>query len=65
MTNKYRVHKDCFAFVSDTEKGCNILKKLYCKFSNCKFYKTKVRIGCTPEEMPQGEEYKDFYFSDN
>ncbi|WP_304818972.1 hypothetical protein [uncultured Clostridium sp.] len=26
---------------------------------------TKVRIGCTPEEMPQGEEYKDFYFSDN
>ena len=27
--------------------------------------KKKVRIGCTPEEMPQGEEYKDFYFSDN
>ncbi len=25
----------------------------------------KPRIGCLPKEMPQGEEYKDFYFSDN
>lgn len=49
MSNKYRVHKDCFAFVSDTEKGCNILEKLYCKFSNCKFYKTD-RDGDYPKE---------------
>lgn len=33
------LHKDCFAFSSDNEKGCTILKKLYCKGENCKFYK--------------------------
>lgn len=43
---KYQVHTDCFAY---TENGCNVLRQLYCKFSNCKFYK-QHREGEYPKE---------------
>lgn len=33
----------CFAY--DSEKGnCSVLKKLYCKKENCRFYKTKKQL---------------------
>lgn len=31
-------HKDCFAYEGE---GCGILKELYCKNEECRFYKTK------------------------
>ena len=34
------VKKDCFAYGSLNNK-CSILKETYCKYENCKFYKTK------------------------
>lgn len=34
------LHKDCFAFCSDTERGCAALNELICKKKDCKFYKT-------------------------
>lgn len=38
---KYQVKTDCFAYGETKEKGCNILKSLYCRYENCKFYKPK------------------------
>lgn len=43
------LHKDCFAFSSDNEKGCTILKKLYCKGERCKFYKKHREDKCSIE----------------
>ena len=37
-----QIKTDCFAYKPDNiHNKCNILKKLYCKFEECKFYKNK------------------------
>ena len=38
---KYIIHKNCFAFSSTDDNGCNALKHLFCKTENCKFFKTE------------------------
>lgn len=45
-----RIHKDCFAYQNSSEKGCGILKALYCKSGKCKFYKLK-REGKYPNKI--------------
>lgn len=41
MKNKHQIKNDCFAFIVDKINGCKILDCLYCRFEECKFYKTK------------------------
>lgn len=38
---QYVIHKNCFAYASADENGCNALKRLFCKTENCKFFKTE------------------------
>lgn len=37
------IKKDCFAY--DTRhKYCNVLKELYCRNEDCKFYKNRTEV---------------------
>lgn len=45
------IHKDCFGYQSSNDTGCTILKHLYCKTGECKFYKTD-RDGKYPWQAP-------------
>lgn len=46
------IHKDCFGY---GDNGCTILKELFCKNENCKFYKTD-RDGKYPNPLSDKEE---------
>lgn len=35
------IHKNCFAYQSDSLNGCAALKELYCRNEECKFFKLK------------------------
>lgn len=37
------VKKDCFAYDAKY-KDCNVLKELYCRNENCKFYKNRTEV---------------------
>lgn len=50
------IHKDCFAYQDGSVKGCSILKELYCKSGQCKFYKTD-RNGKYPGQLSEREEF--------
>lgn len=40
--------KDCFAYRTTKTEGqyCSVLKKLYCEYEECKFYKKKEKEKC-------------------
>ncbi len=50
------IHKDCFAYRDSSDKGCTILKSLYCKCGKCKFYK-KNREGEYPHILSDREKF--------
>lgn len=35
-----KIKRDCFGY-SAIKEDCSVLKKLYCRNENCKFYKTR------------------------
>lgn len=49
------IHKNCFAYQSDSLNGCAALKELYCRNESCKFYKTD-RDGKYPNPLSDKEE---------
>lgn len=44
------IHKNCFAYQSNSLNGCAALKELYCRNEECKFYKTE-RDGKYPNQL--------------
>lgn len=34
-----KIHKNCFAYQSNSQNGCAALKELYCRNEECKFFK--------------------------
>lgn len=52
------VKKDCFAYCKE-KNGCSILKRLYCKIENCKFYKTKKQFKDDQKKYPYNPHYAD------
>lgn len=39
MSTAIGIRKECFAYANDTDDGCKVLNRLYCKREKCKFYK--------------------------
>lgn len=39
------IEKDCFAYVDKNgHQGCRVLRALYCKKEECRFYKRKCEV---------------------
>ena len=54
------VKKDCFGFVEHSElrsQGyCDVMKRLYCKTEECKFYKSKAQYDAEEQEIKRRKE---------
>lgn len=54
------VKKDCFGFVEHSElrsQGyCDVMKRLYCKTEECKFYKSKAQHDMEEQEIKRRKE---------
>ena len=45
------IKRNCFAYGSDAENGCNALNKLYCRSEKCKFYKPISQLEKEKEQI--------------